>query len=256
MSAVVLCYHGISETWPAPTTVTPDRFERQLAWLAKRGYRAATLSEALTAAPALRTVVISFDDAHRSVLELALPLLDAHGFVATVFAPTDYVDSGALMGWDGYDIWLGTPHEHELTPMSWQELGGLVEKGWEVGSHTLSHPHLPEVEDDERLAAELGESRARCAERLGVPCPTLAYPYGDHDLGVRRTALAAGYSVAVTMPTATEPPLPLAWPRVGVYRDDDVRRLRLRIWRRSLPFRPGIGARVLEKAFALRGGRA
>ena len=254
MDVAILCYHGLSETWPAPTTVTPDRFERQLAWFAKRGYRAATLTEALTGPPASRTVVFTFADAHRSVLEIAAPLLDAHSFVATVFAPTDYVDSGALMGWAGYDIWLGTPHEHELTPMSWEELGGLVERGWEVGSHTLTHPHLTEVADDERLAAELGESRRRCAERLGVSCPTLAYPYGFQDPRVRRAAAAAGYSVAVTMPEVTEPPSPMAWPRVGVYRHDDLRRLRLRMWRRSsLPYRFRAGAQALERVLALRG---
>jgi peptidoglycan/xylan/chitin deacetylase (PgdA/CDA1 family) len=187
------------------------------------------------------------------VLETAAPLLDAYGFVATVFAPTDYVDSGAPMGWPGYDIWVGTEHEHELTPMSWDQLGGLVEAGWEVGSHTLTHPHLTEVADDERLAAELGESRSRCAERLGVPCPTLAYPYGFHDARVRRAASAAGYSVAVTMPEVTEPPLPMAWPRVGVYRHDGVWRLQLRTWRRSsLPYRFRAGARALERVLSLR----
>jgi peptidoglycan/xylan/chitin deacetylase (PgdA/CDA1 family) len=250
----ILCYHGFSETWPAPTTVTPARLERQLAWLAKRGYRSATLSEALSDPPSDRTLVLTFDDAHRSVIGSAAPLLAEHGFVGTVFAPTDYVDSGKPMGWDGYDIWLGTPHEGELAPLSWEQLGGLVEAGWEVGSHTLSHPHLPAVADDERLGAELGDSRRRCEERLGVPCPTLAYPYGEHDARVRRAAAAAGYTVAVTMPQAAEPPLPLAWPRVGVYRDDDVRRLGLRMWRRALPFRSRLGSRVLERALALRGG--
>ena len=253
MDAAILCYHGFSETWPAPTTVAPDRFERQLAWLAKRGYRAATLTEALTGPAVPRTVVFTFDDAHLSVLKIAAPMLDAYGFVGTVFAPTDYVDSGDLMGWNGYNLWLGTEHEEELRPMSWEQLGGLMEKGWEIGSHTLTHPHLTEVADDERLAAELAESRARCAERLGVPCPTLAYPYGYHDARVRRAASDAGYSVAVTMPEVTEAPLPMAWPRVGVYRHDDVRRVQLRTWRRSsLPYRFRAGAQAVERVLKLR----
>lgn len=253
METAILCYHSLSETWPAPTNVTPERFERHISWFAGRGYRAATLSDALTAPPGERTLVLTFDDAHRSVLEKAAPVLTAHGFVGTVFAATGYVDSGAAMDWDGYDVWRDTPHEKELAPMSWDELGGLVEAGWEIGSHTLTHPRLPEVDDD-RLGAELEESGRRCAERLGVPCPTLAYPYGLHDARVRRAAGAAGYTVAVTMPQAAEAPLPLAWPRVGVYRDDDVRRLRLRMWRRSLPCRPGPGVRALERVLALRGG--
>ena len=43
---LVLCYHGISETWPAPTTVRPGDFESQLEHFLGRGYVGATLTEA------------------------------------------------------------------------------------------------------------------------------------------------------------------------------------------------------------------
>jgi peptidoglycan/xylan/chitin deacetylase (PgdA/CDA1 family) len=228
----ILGYHSFSPTWPAETNVTPANLERQLAWLARRGYRAATLSEALADPGDGRTVVLTFDDAHHSVLEQAVPMLERHGFVGTVFAATDYVDSGEPMGWPGYDIWLGTEHEDELRPMSWEDLAGLRERNWEVGSHTLSHPRLPQIDDDGRLAEELESSKRRCEERLEAPCPTLAYPYGDHDARVRAATEAAGYMAAVSLPTTAEAPEPMAWPRVGVYLDDSLWRLRLRIWRR------------------------
>ena len=32
--------------------------------------------------------------------------------------------------------------------MSWDQLGGLAEAGWEIGSHTRTHPHLTQVGDD------------------------------------------------------------------------------------------------------------
>lgn len=248
----MLCYHSVSPTWPAPTSVTPAALDEQLGWLAGRGFRGATLADALTEPPAPRTLVVTFDDAHRSVLEHGLPILRAHGFVGTIFAPTDYVERQALMGWDGYDIWLGTEHEHELAPLSWDELGGLAESGWEIGAHTRTHPHLPEV-DDEQLESELVESRRDCERRLGLPCRTLAYPYGQQDGRVRRAARDAGYMAAVTVPRVAAEPLPMAWPRVGVYYDDDLRKLRARIWRRSLPFRPGPVSRTIER---LRGGGA
>ncbi len=125
MEITVVCYHGISEAWPAETTVTPEALERQLEWFTRRGYKATTLTGALTDPPSERTLAITFDDAHLSVLEKAEPLLSNHGFIATVYAPTDFVDSGDLMGWDGYDIWLDTEYEQELAPMSWDQLGGL-----------------------------------------------------------------------------------------------------------------------------------
>ncbi|HEY1356636.1 MAG TPA: polysaccharide deacetylase family protein [Solirubrobacterales bacterium] len=251
MGVTVVCYHGVSPTWPAETTVTPDSLERQLEWFAKRGYRSSTLSEALGGPSGdERVLAITFDDAHRSVLE-AEPLLTRHGFVATVYAPTSYVDSGELMGWEGYDIWLDTPHEGELAPMSWDELGGLRERGWEIGSHTHTHPKLTEV-DDGRLAAELEESRARCVERLGIEAPTLAYPYGLHDRRVRQAAADAGYTVAVSLPQKPTAPLPLAWPRIGVFHDDTTRRLALRSWRYSRLAESGFASRALERALAMR----
>ncbi len=33
------------------------------------------------------------------------------------------------MAWPGIDQWLGGAHEHELAPMSWEELGALADRG-------------------------------------------------------------------------------------------------------------------------------
>lgn len=252
MEITILCYHGISATWPAGTTITPDSFASQIAWYADRGYRSATLTDALTNPPGERTLVVTFDDAHLSVLEKAAPILAERGFVGTVYAPTGYVDSGELMAWDGYNIWLDTPHEEELSPMSWEQLGGLMESGWEIGSHTVTHPKLTEIADFRRLSDELEESRVRCVEELGVVNPTLAYPYGYHDARVRTAARAAGYPLAVAMPSRPSPFLPLAWPRVGVYRPDTPRRLALRAWRYAQLAESGAPSRFIEWALSLR----
>ena len=76
---LVLCYHGISDSWPADEAVTPAALEEHLEALLSRGYVGATLSQALTVPPAPRALVVSFDDAHRSVLEAAAPILAERG---------------------------------------------------------------------------------------------------------------------------------------------------------------------------------
>jgi peptidoglycan/xylan/chitin deacetylase (PgdA/CDA1 family) len=114
--------------------------------------------------------------------------------------------------------------------MSWDQLGELAEAGWEIGSHTRTHPHLTTL-DDETLREELVRSREEVEQRLGRACPTLAYPYGDHDERVVQAAGAAGYTAAGTLPGRLPRPRPLAWPRVGVYRGDDERRFRLKVSR-------------------------
>jgi peptidoglycan/xylan/chitin deacetylase (PgdA/CDA1 family) len=227
---LVLCYHAVSPTWPADLSVTPERFEQQLGLLVRRGYRGATFTDLVEGRTQGRALAVTFDDAYRSVLELGKPILDRFSLPATVFVPTSFPDSGAPMAWPGVDQWLGGPHDPELACLSWEELHGLAEAGWEIGSHTRSHPRLSRL-DDERLADELRGSRADCEERLGRPCPSLAYPYGDVDSRVAEAARAAGYRTAGALPTRLRPEGPLLWPRVGVYHGDDARRFRLKVSR-------------------------
>ena len=49
---LVLCYHAVSERWPAPLSVTPDAFERQLRRLSRGGFRGVTFEA--RAQPAVR----------------------------------------------------------------------------------------------------------------------------------------------------------------------------------------------------------
>jgi peptidoglycan/xylan/chitin deacetylase (PgdA/CDA1 family) len=166
--------------------------------------------------PFPRTLAVTFDDAYRSNLELGLPVLTAHDAPATVFAPTDWVGSERPMRWPGIEEWAGGPHEDELLCLGWDGLGELAERGWEVGSHTRSHPRLPQA-GDAALERELGDSRRLIEERLGRPCHALAYPYGDSDERVVRATARAGYRAACTLTALPHAARPLAWPRVGVY---------------------------------------
>jgi peptidoglycan/xylan/chitin deacetylase (PgdA/CDA1 family) len=221
--SIVLCYHALSTTWEADLSTTPERFERQLETLVSRGYRGVTFTEAVESPVRGRVLAVTFDDAYRSVLELGLPILERLGLPATVFAPADFIGSEQPMKWAGIERWLDGPHERELTPMSWAELGTLAESGWEIGSHTGSHPHLTQINDDV-LLDELTRSKAACEDHLARPCTSLAYPYGDCNARVVTSTASAGYRAAATLPSRQSARGPLEWPRIGVYhRDDDLR---------------------------------
>ena len=103
--------------------------------------------------------------------------------------------------------------------MDWDELRDLVARGFEIGSHTVSHPHLPQLSDAE-LDTELLYSRLCCEDELGVPCRYLAYPYGEHDERVRAAARRAGYTAAFALHEPGPQDDPFALPRVDLYRGD------------------------------------
>ena len=231
---LVLCYHGVSTTWPAAVAVSPRNLEAQLSLFVRHGYRGSTLCDALTSPRFERTVVVTFDDAFRSVLTLASPILERLGLPGTVFVPTRYPGSDVPMGWVGYEPWLGTSHEPELRCMSWDELRALRAAGWEIGSHTDSHPRLTAL-DDASLSRELRVSREKCEAEMNEPCYSFAYPYSDYDSRVVQATRQAGYALATTVALGSSQPLPLQWPRLVVDRKDTAARVRMRAWRRATP---------------------
>jgi peptidoglycan/xylan/chitin deacetylase (PgdA/CDA1 family) len=226
--SIVLAYHAVADGFSAPLAVTPAALTEQLDLLVDRGYRGVTFSELAAAGGKGKLMAVSFDDAYRSVSTRAAPILASLDIPGTVFAPTSYMGTERPMSWPGIDRWLSTPHADELVPMSWEELRSLADSGWEIGSHTVTHPRLTSLDDD-RLDAELRDSRQECAERIGRPCTSLAYPYGDHDDRVVDSAGRAGYAWAATLPARLGRAQALRWPRIGVYDSDDLRRFRVKV---------------------------
>jgi peptidoglycan/xylan/chitin deacetylase (PgdA/CDA1 family) len=218
---LVLCYHAVSADWGSDLAVHPQALEAQLTRVLRRGYTPRTLSQAMDeGAAGGRTLVVTFDDAYRSVLELAAPILARLEVPGTVFAPTDLATSGGLMT-DLIPIpdYLSGP-PGELRCMNWEELRQLAGSGWEVGSHTCTHPVLTEI-DPGAAASELSRSKAACEAEIGARCRSVAYPLGAWDETVTEAARGAGYEFGVTLGDRLLGPLglrdPLTIPRDGVY---------------------------------------
>ena len=103
----ILMYHRIADHGPealAPYRVSPESFERQLAYLRRHGYTTITLGRWIAAlrsgegrVPG-RAVVLTFDDAYRDFVTAAWPLVRRYGFMATVFVVADHV--GGRAEWD------------------------------------------------------------------------------------------------------------------------------------------------------------
>ena len=227
---LVLCYHAVSAEWPSSLAVRPDQLERFVGGLLDQGFRGVTFREAVTEPGGGGRLAVTFDDAFRSVFDLARPILDRLGIPGTVFVPTAHIGREPPGGWEGTDHWLRTRWTDELEHASWEQLGELAAAGWEIGSHTRTHPHLPALADGE-LADELRGSRLDCQRELGIECLSLAYPYGEADARVRAATEAAGYraagALAYRVPTGRRLD-PLLWPRLSLQFDDS--RVALKTW--------------------------
>jgi peptidoglycan/xylan/chitin deacetylase (PgdA/CDA1 family) len=75
--------------------------------------------------------------------------------------------------------WVG-----DWDTVSWDELRAGLSQGFlQVASHTVSHPHLTTLSDDD-LDWELKESKRLLEQGLNTPIDTIFYPYGEYDARV------------------------------------------------------------------------
>jgi peptidoglycan/xylan/chitin deacetylase (PgdA/CDA1 family) len=238
----VLCYHAVSTRWNHPAAAHPDQLHSQLSHLLRRGYIPMTFSAAV-GANARRALCVTFDDAFRSVVDIALPILVDLGIVATMFVPTDYVQAVRELTWAGFGDLPTPPPPGELASMSWDDVRLLSRSGWEIGSHTRSHPRLTQLHDG-ALRDELAGSRRDCEEATGARCNAIAYPYGDVDRRVVDAARQAGYSYGAGLGLQAHALVSHAWPRMGIYRSDRAARFAVKTSApaRSRAFAAGVTA--------------
>ena len=207
----ILMYHVIANPpadAPYPQLYVSERdFGGQMRWLAQHGYRAVTQRQVWNqwhrggALPA-KPVVISFDDGYRSVAEAAWPHMQRRS-------------------WPGV-LNLTVKNLHVSGGLSQYKVRRLLADGWELASHTLTHPDLPGL-DDRTLTHEVSRSRAVLRAKFGVPVDFFCYPAGRYDARVIRAVRRAGYfGATTTLEGFARPDAPYELRRVRVSRGDGV----------------------------------
>ncbi|HVO51726.1 MAG TPA: polysaccharide deacetylase family protein [Thermoanaerobaculia bacterium] len=170
--------------------VLPEDFARQMALLARRGYRGVALRDLLDGQQASggKPVVLTFDDGYEGVLTRALPVLRSHGFSATVFVVSG--KTGGVNDWDGE-----TPGDVLLSE---EGVRALHAAGIEIGSHGATHRALPSVSDAE-LDDEVRGSKAALEAMTAAPVVSFCYPYGAFDDRSVAAVRGAGYRAATVI---------------------------------------------------------
>ncbi|MFA1546732.1 polysaccharide deacetylase family protein [Actinomadura chokoriensis] len=218
-------YHSVDHVDEDPhlVTVSPARFERQLAWLKARGLRGVGMAELLDAHAAGRArglVGLTFDDGYADFATRAVPALLRYGFGATV-----YVVSGRI---GTYNAWDDGPRKPLMTADQIRTVAGA---GMEVASHGRHHVSLPGTDETE-LREELEESRAVLEDVVDAPVTGFAYPYGHATAREVEAVRAAGYDHACDIRPVE--PSRHALPRTYIGDRDGPLRLRVKLVRHEL----------------------
>lgn len=186
----VLMYHSISPSDapdPFRLRVHPTAFNKHLQFIRRLGLRGVPLGRLLDAhrrGEARGLIGLTFDDGYADFFEHALPVLQSHDMVATV-----YVVAGRL---GGVNDWDAGPR---LRLLNADELRLVAEAGHEVGSHTLTHARLVDV-DEETLRLETLGSRSALEATLQKEVTSFCYPYGSFDAGAVKAVMGANYDHA------------------------------------------------------------
>lgn len=181
-SVVVLLYHRFGEDSLPTTNIRIEQFESQIAELVSGNYNVMRLSDAVRHLKEKipfppKSVVITIDDAYRSVYEKGWPRLRNAELPFTLFVSSEPIDQG-------------NPNY-----MSWDDVRALQAAGVEIGHHTDTHLHMIEAGTDGAMA-DVANASARFAQELGETPPLFAYPYGEYVPALRDAVIDAGFAAA------------------------------------------------------------
>ena len=123
-------------------------------------------------------VTTSWDDGHELDAKLALEL-DAHGFSGTFYVSPQSAE---------------IPAERRIRSGTLCDLS----RRFEIGSHTLTHPHLTRLPLAD-AAREITVGNEAVQNAIGMPVTAFCYPYGAYHAHHVELVRAAGFVVARTI---------------------------------------------------------
>lgn len=167
-------------------------FEEQLKYLTENGFETVTFKDLAENRykdrfdRGKKQIILTFDDGYEDNYRVAFPLLKKYNCRGVIY----------LMGevtYNRWDVENSEKPEKKFRLMTDGEIDEMEKSGLiEFGAHTLTHPRLSELSDDE-IRYEIGESKIRLERKLGCEIISFAYPYGDFDERVKKIVSEFGF---------------------------------------------------------------
>jgi peptidoglycan/xylan/chitin deacetylase (PgdA/CDA1 family) len=226
---MIMAYHRVNPWYKDDAlTVSPENFERQIQYLLKRKFKPAAPDEYISNY-SLSTIhyplfLITFDDGYADNLLYALPVMKKYGIAPLIFLTVNY------MGTE--NVFQRYRDKEKDRMLNWEEAREMSAGGDFVGSHSLSHPHLPRI-SAENLRTEVEESKKIIEDKTGREVDYFCYPYGDFSEGVIEAVQRAGYRGAFVTPGAKKSVKKSSYTlsRTGVYGHNGFTAFRIKTWK-------------------------
>jgi peptidoglycan/xylan/chitin deacetylase (PgdA/CDA1 family) len=182
LSIPILMYHYIrvvddpNDKSGIILSVTPDKFAQELDYLLGKGYKTITFKDVENGQIPDKPIILTFDDGYQDFYTNAYPLLKQRGLSAVVYIISED---------------LGNDY------MTEEELIEISNNGIEIGSHTLSHPDLTTL-SDEQAHFQIFDSKKQIEAIVNKNVISFCYPAGKYNDKIENMVKEAGYLYATT----------------------------------------------------------
>lgn len=178
-------YQSLGTSRRLKAAIRQWRFTAFFAIFLLLGFAFALRQSAITHAAATNPIPaakisFTFDDGLASTLTQAKPTLAKYGLTGTSYVTTKCIGMTTVPNTCRADT--------DVRYMSWTQVKQLQAAGWEIGSHTKTHPYLatsdatdgqPNVLTPTQVTTELAGSKADLAAQ-GITATAFSSPYGDY----------------------------------------------------------------------------
>lgn len=176
-SVPILMYHSINDNpvGEPDLSVKSADFDQQMKYLTDNGFTPIGFNDLASYGRYKKPIIITFDDGYEDNYKNAYPILKKYNIKATVFVVSSYINQ------PGY-----------LTEKEMHDMADIIS----FQSHTVSHKPLSTL-SAKQIETEMSVSKDRIFQITNKPVNVIAYPNGDFNASVLKTA-AKYYSYAVT----------------------------------------------------------
>jgi len=186
----VVGFHGFSERLTVSgSTIISDVFVKAVRQLIDLGYKFRTLSQYDNSMETEKCIYFYFDDCDLSIYDIIIKKLDGVDFKATLFPISDYIDENG-----NFDVinkkrkLMGIPH-----------LKDLIEKGFEIGSHSATHIPLGIKKNEKFWNYEVIESKQKIEELLDTKVNSFSAPFGSYNKRLIDFVVDNGYKNLISI---------------------------------------------------------